>query len=149
MGLLSKLFSRRSATFSHFELQHLNEYAQLAESIGIEEIACGVDAALLPADKTQLKETIAKVSLSSWTRIVLKPDDLVKLYGLLAFFFSCEELDIIHAARDIETNILNGAEVSALDHAMHTAGLDLISEAHEYLLEAKDALAVHADSLRS
>lgn len=81
--------------------------------------------------------------------MVLKSDDLIKLYGLLAFFFSGEDLDLLQTARDIETNILNGIQVSAEDHAKYVKGIGLLSEAHEYLLSAKETLAVHASSLRA
>lgn len=149
MGLFSLLFGKPNKPPTRAEMALLVEYANVVEGIGVEELARGVDFVLLPGSKEHLMEIMARVSLSSWTDVALKSDDLPKLYGALAFFFSSEELTLLDEARDIEANILEGLNVSEDDNVTYAEGMSLLSEAHDRLVSAKEDLKVHAASLGS
>lgn len=126
----------------------LVEYANLVESIGTENLVRGVDEARLPATKAQLMEAIARVSLIPWTGAVLRSDDLPKLYGVLAFFVSPDDLAILQKTRVIEACALDGFDVSEEEEVTHGRGVSLLSEAHNRLTRAPEDLRNHAASLR-
>ena len=149
MGLFSLLFGKPKNPPNRAEMALLVEYANLVEGVGAEELVQGVDVALLPGSKEQLMEVMAKVSLRPWTAAVLKSDDLPKLYGALAFFFSSDELILLGEAKDIEANILAGLDVSEDDNVTYAEGMSLLSDAHNRLVSAKEGLKAHAASLGS
>ena len=149
MGLFSLLFGNPKNLPSRADMALLVEYANLVENIGAEVLVLGVEAKLLPANKNQLMETMAKVSISSKTNAILRSDDLPKLYGALAFFFSPEELNLLSETRCIESNIQQGLVVSEDDNEIQADGIALLSNAHNRLITAKNDLKIHAASLRS
>ncbi len=147
MGLFSLLFGEPRNPPARAEMALLVEYANLVEGIGVEALVRGVDVKLLPADKNQLMEIMAKVSINSRTNTILNSDDLPKLYGALAFFFSPEELNLLNGARSIESNIQQGMAVPDDEVVIHTEGMALLSDAHNQLIAAKRDLKIHAASL--
>ncbi len=149
MGLFSLLFGTPKNSPTHAEMALLVEYATLVEGVGAEDLVQGVDVALLPGSKEQLMEVMAKVSLRPWTGAVLKSDDLPKLYGALAFFFSSDELVLLGEAKEIEAKIVAGLEVSEDDNLTYARGMNLLSGAHDRLVSAKEDLEAHAASLGS
>ena len=147
MGLLSSLFGTSKPRPTPAEMKLLAEYARLAESIGIESLVQGVDLALLPTSREHLKEIIAKATFITWANIVLKPDDLEKLYGCLSFFLAPEELAVVEKARDIEARIHDGQDVREAGYRTHALGIKLLADAHEQMVSAKSNLQAHAASL--
>lgn len=148
MGLFSILFDKPKKP-AREEMVLLVEYANLAEGIGIEGISRGVDVALLPCSKDRLQEIIARVSLSPLSGLVLKQNDLSRLYGLLAFFFASEELTLLDKARDIEAILQEGLSVSTDDNLTCQEGVSLLLEAQDHLFSAEGDLKAHAGSLGS
>lgn len=147
MGLFSLFFGRPRNAPSRKEMALLVEYANLVESVGPENLARGVAEARLPATKAQLMETIARLSLIPWSGAVLRPDDLPKLYGVLAFFFSPEELALVQRTREIGARASDGLDVSEEEEATRARGMTLLSEAYDRLTRALEDLRSHAASL--
>ena len=149
MGLLSSLFGPPKPRPTPAEMALLAEYARLAESIGIESLVQGVDLALLPTSPEHLKEIIAKATFSAWAGIVLKPDDLEKLYGCLAFFLSPDQLTLVEEARAIEARIHAGQDVAETEHRKYEDGIRLLADAHKQIVAARSNLQSHAATLIS
>ena len=149
MGLLSSLFGPPKPRPTPAEMALLAEYARLAESIGIEALVQGVDLALLPASREHLKEIIAKATFSAWAGIALKPDDLEKLYGCLAFFLSSDQLTLVEEARAIEARIHADQDVAEAERRKYEEGIRLLADAHEQIVAARSNLQAHAATLTS
>ncbi|MBX3648752.1 MAG: hypothetical protein KF766_13885 [Rhodocyclaceae bacterium] len=147
MGLFSSLFGTSRPRPTSAEMGLLAEYARLAEEIGIESLVQGVDLALLPTSREHLKEIIAKATLSAWAGIVLKPDDLEKLYGCLAFFLSPDQLILVEEARAIEARIQASQDVAGAESRKYEEGIRLLANAHEQIVAARCNLQAHATSL--
>ena len=126
----------------------LVQYARFTEALGVEKIVRGVDASRLPAPTEELRQTIARVSLNAWSNVVLKPTDLVNCYGLLAYFFSSDQLARIDKARGIEERMACGGAVSDEHRRIFEEGLDLLVSAARQLASAKADLEAHAAALR-
>jgi len=148
MGLWATIFGKRPDKPSSDEMKLLTAYAQLVEQLGAERIVEGVEIAQLPAGKDELKDIIARVSLSPWTGFVLEGDDLAKLYGLTAFFFTDEDLALFRAARDLDPRIAACEVVSVDDLERYNRGMGLMTAGFKSVSNAAEALKVHAASLR-
>ncbi|MCZ2115163.1 MAG: hypothetical protein LC131_15245 [Anaerolineae bacterium] len=147
MGLLSSLFGTSRPRPTPAAMALLAEYASLAEKIGVKSLVQGVDLTLLPTSREHLKEIIAKATFSAWAGIVLKPDDMEKLYGCLAFFLSPDQLTLVEEARVIEVRIQAGQDVAETEHRKYEEGISLLADDHEQIVAARSNLQAHAATL--
>jgi len=137
------LFSSKQKRVSLHELEMLAAYARLAEQLGPETISRGVDAALLPAGKNELRDIIARVFRQRSMTRKLKPDDLTRLYGMLELFLPQEDIEKICAARALE-----GADTLAeSEHQVVDIGLSVLERAVHEFHNAGEKLRSHAASL--